>query len=188
MYITRGPRRSGIYSKNRVNPCRPGFGASCAFCCGSHNYKVPPEQIEEIFTIRGKDVSAGAGKHPEDSSGDKLVAEGMQCPHVGFSGDEPGIVCCLVYSDEKNSAGLNSFFNGTCKNFFCAAWDELTDRQVLFAAELMKDWYYYSLLINSVEALTGLYAEYEHAGDVPPDRLSELKLELEQSLLEEDLI
>lgn len=112
----------------------------------------------------------------------------MQCPHIGISGSEPGIVCCLTYFDNHHGSGFESFFNGTCKTFLCTAWNELTDRQVLFAAELMKDWYYYSLLINSLEILIDLCAEYESPKDVPENVLSELKIELKEKLMEDDLI
>lgn len=112
----------------------------------------------------------------------------MQCPNVGILESDPGIVCCLTYHDNHEGSGFESFFNGTCKNFYCVAWNELTDRQVLFAAELMKDWYYYSLLINSLETLMDLCAEYESPSDVPDEILDELKIELVDKLMEDDLI
>jgi len=112
----------------------------------------------------------------------------MQCPNVGISGSNPGIVCCLTYFDDHNDCGFESFFNGTCKSFQCVAWNELTDRQVLFAARLMKDWYYYSLLINSLEILMDLCSEYESPEDVPEDVLEQLKTELAENLNEHDLI
>jgi hypothetical protein len=114
--------------------------------------------------------------------------EGMQCPHVGIAASEPDLVCCLVYSDCDRGGGLESFFTGTCKNFRCGAWDELTDRQVLFAAGLMGDWYYYSLLINEMESLRDICAAYGSPEDVPPELLRTLKIELEEKLFEEDLI
>ena len=173
--------------QNKINPCRPGFGASCAFCCGSHNYTVPPCEIEEIFKER--DSSAGLSlRHPEESDMDKLVKEGMQCPHVGISGSEPGIVCCLSYYDDNKPPEFRSFFTGTCKNFYCTAWNDLTERQVLFAAELMRDWYYYSLLINCTEIIMELCAEYDSPGDVPEKVLDELRLELVKKLNEDDLL
>lgn len=112
----------------------------------------------------------------------------MQCPHIGICGSDPGIVCCLTYHDNHQGSGFESFFSGTCKTFLCTAWNELTDRQVLFAAELMKDWYYYSLLINSLEILMDLCAEYESPHDVQEEILEELKIELKEKLFEDDLI
>lgn len=112
----------------------------------------------------------------------------MQCQNVGISESEPGIVGCLTYHDCHKGSGFDSFFSGTCRTFLCVAWNELTDRQVLFAAELMKDWYYYSLLINSLEILMELCAEYEAPGDVPGEIIAELKLELVRNLMEDDLI
>lgn len=112
----------------------------------------------------------------------------MQCGNVGISDSDPGIVCCLTYDDDHSNCGFESFFNGTCKNFYCVAWNELSDRQVLFAAELMQDWYYYSLLINSLEIIMDLCAGYDRPCDVPDEVLDDLKTELVKNLIEDDLI
>jgi hypothetical protein len=171
-----------------VNRCRPGSGASCAFCCGSHNYTVSPERIEDMFINRGRECYKRPTKHPEDASEGKLVRDGMQCPHVGITAEDPGLVCCLAYFDCDLSGKLQSFFTGTCKNFLCEAWDELTDRQVLFAAGLMGDWYYYSLLINDTGSLRTICTDYSSPEDVPAETLRMLKAELAERLLGEDVI
>jgi hypothetical protein len=126
-------------------------------------------------------------KHPEESCEEKIVKDGMQCGNVGISRTEPGLVCCLTYHDEHKGSGFESFFKGTCKGFRCTAWNELTDRHILFSAELMKDWYYYSLLINSLELTMELCAEYESPRDVPDEILAELKIELETKSREYEL-
>ncbi|HPS59175.1 MAG TPA: hypothetical protein PK514_13805 [Spirochaetota bacterium] len=178
-----------MIAQNKINPCRPGHGASCAFCCGSHNYTFQPDLIEEIFEKRDSEHSVcRSSRHPEESDNQKLVKEGMQCTHVGISGSEPGIVCCLSYNDNEKPPEFRSFFKGTCKNFYCVAWNELTAKQILFAAELMGDWYYYSLLINCIEILMDLCSEYEYPSDMPGSVLEELKLELVNKLNEDDLI
>jgi len=141
-----------------------------------------------MFISRNNDAERSLSQHPEDSCREKLVKEGMQCPHVGISESDPGIVCCLTYFDNHKGSCFESFFSGTCKTFLCTAWNELTDRQVIFAAKLMKDWYYYSLLINSLELLMDLCAEYENPEDVPDEILEELKSELKEKLMEDDLI
>lgn len=178
-----------MIAQNKINPCRPGYGASCAFCCGSHNYTISPDLIEEIFETRDSEHCSGrSSRHPEESDCEKLVREGMQCPHVGFSGSEQGIVCCLAYNDNDKTPAFRSFFTGTCKNFYCVAWNELSARQILFAAELMGDWYYYSLLINCIEILMDLCSEYDDPSRVPGSIIEELKLELVKKLNEDDLI
>lgn len=141
-----------------------------------------------MFISRDNESSLRISKHPEHSSEEKLVKEGMQCGNVGISDSDPGLVGCLTYHDDHKGSGFESFFTGTCKHFLCVAWNELTDRQVLFAAKLMKDWYYYSLLINSLEILMDLCAEYESPEDVPSGILAELKIELVENLMEDDLI
>ena len=171
-----------------VNRCRPGNGASCAFCCGSHNYAIPPERIEALFISRGSERGALQVKKPEEAGEKKLVGEGMQCPNVGIAAQDPGLVCCLAYNDSDRGGEFQSFFTGTCKLFLCPAWDELTDREVLFAAGLMGDWYYYSLLINDIETLRNICADYESPKEFPGEKLETLKAELTERLHGEDVI
>jgi len=172
---------------NTVNRCRPGFGASCSFCCGSHNYALKQDEIEEIFIKRSEDFKALSQIHPEDSFKEKLIKDGMQCSYIGISDYDHRQLCCLIYSEDHKGKVYEKFISGTCRHFLCAAWTELTDREVLFAAELMKDWYYYSLLVNSPELVTRLCAEYNTPNDITEDILSELKIELQRRLLEEDM-
>ena len=186
---------------NTVNRCRPGFGASCSFCCGSHNYVLGEDEIEEIFSKRTEDfntlipvnpfnpINRVNRVHPEDSLEEKLIKDGMQCSYIGIEDyDDNAHLCCLIYAEDHEGKAYESFISGTCRSFLCAAWDELTDREVLFAAELMKDWYYYSLFINSTELVTKLCAEYSSPKDIGEDTLDELKTELRRRLLEEDMI
>ena len=153
------------------------------------------DEIEEIFIKRTEDfntlirVNPVNPVHPEDSFEKKLVADGMQCPYIGIEDyDDNAHLCCLIYSEDHEDKTYESFFRGTCRSFLCAAWDELTDREVLFAAELMQDWFYYSLLINSTDIVTRLCSEYSSPKDVPEDTLGELKIELRRRLSEEDMM
>ncbi len=141
-----------------------------------------------MFIARGSQTARFTAKHPESTCSEKLVKDGMQCPNVGITDQDPGMVCCLTYFDDHTGCEFKSFFKGTCKSFLCVAWNELTDRQVLFAAKLMRDWYYYSLLINSLELLMELCAEYETPENVPPEILEELKIDLIGKLMEDDMI
>lgn len=174
------------YYENRVNRCQPGHGASCAFCCGSHNYAMPPEEIEEMFMERGHQGPGQTMLHQAEQCAEKLFHDAIQCSHVGVNPSDPGVVGCLLYGEHDRGGDVESFFNGTCKTFYCPAWDNLTDRQVLFAARLMADWYYYSLLINDIETVHDLCASYDRPEDVPPEELCRLKERLDERLLEED--
>jgi hypothetical protein len=147
---------------------------------------MSPEKIEGLFLDRDRKPSHLTLKHPEESCFDKLFIDGMQCAHVGILSSNPGEVCCLVYDEEDRGNGIESFFNGTCRNFYCQAWHDLTGRQVLFAARLMGDWYYYSLLIHNIEAVHDLCAMYSRPEDVPPDELISLKNELLERMREEN--
>jgi len=174
------------YYANRINRCRPGHGASCALCCGSHNYAVAPQEIGELFSGRCRGGAAGPALHQDVACAEKLFHDAIQCSHVGMDPSEPGMVCCLLYGEDDRGGDVESFFNGTCKNFYCPAWDDLTDRQVLFAARLMGDWYYYSLLINDNAEVHDLCASYDRPEDVPAEELVSLKERLAERLMEED--
>ena len=169
-----------------LNRCQPGYGASCALCCGSHNYAMPPDRIDELFRDRGREPCRAPAAHPYEAVSEKLFEDDMQCRHVGIRSSDPGQVCCLAYDDRDRDGELESFFNGTCKNFYCPAWDHLEDREVLFAARLMGDWYYYSLFINDIETLKSFCARFEDPEDVTPGELDDLKSELVERLFDED--
>ncbi len=174
------------YDDTTINRCQPGYNASCSLCCGSHNYQMSREHIEDMFLDRERESSGLPMKHQEDVCHEKLFKEEIQCPNVGLQSPQEGIVGCLIYTDSTKGEEIESFFNGTCKTFLCPAWYDLTDKQVLFAAQLMHDWYYYSLFLNDIESVHDLCASYSHPEDVPSDELKSLKLELEERFLEED--
>lgn len=169
--------------RNMINRCQPGYGASCSLCCGCYNYKLSQEQLEDMFVKRAMETPERPLKHPEESFSEKLYQDDMQCVHVGL---RHGVLGCLVYNETDRGEEFESFYNGTGKNFFCPAWANLTDEQVVFAAQLMADWYYYGLFINDIEAVHELYAVYGHPEHVPGDELEELKEELWQRFLDED--
>lgn len=142
------------------------------------------KQIEELLHKRGAVGSAHPFVHPYTVTCEKLYRDAMQCPHVGLSDDNE--VFCLIYDEPDKKGEVLSFFNGTCGNFYCPAWDVLTDKQVVFAARLMKDWFYYSLLINDIEAVQDLCASYSSPEDVPEDELEELKKDIIERFIAED--
>jgi hypothetical protein len=174
------------YQENKINRCQPGYNASCSLCCGSHNYAMPASQIEDLLSERAEKIINSAPKHPYVSCFEKLFSHEVQCQNVGVLPDDPVLVGCLSYAGYGQDADFKSFFKGTCKTFLCAAWDDLTDRQVLFAAELMHDWYYYSLLINNIEAVHDICALYDSPEDVPLEELELLKESLVEMFIEED--
>ncbi len=139
-----------------------------------------------MLLSREREYSERPIKHPEDSCSEKLFREEMQCPNLGMQSSDHGLVGCLIYNDHAMGGEIESFFSGTCKAFHCPAWYDLTDKQVLFAAELMGDWYNYSLFINDIESVHEICAQYSRPEDVPADELSILKEELAERLLEED--
>ena len=142
------------------------------------------KQIEELLLKRGTEGSPHPYLHPYTVTCEKLYRDAMQCPHVGLS--DYNEVFCIIYDEPGKKGEVLSFFNGTCGNFYCPAWDVLTDRQVIFAARLMKDWFYYSLLINDIEAVQNLCASFSSPEDVPEDVLDDLKEDILEKFIAED--
>ncbi len=186
--MTRDEKKSTMheYINNTVNRCRPGYGASCALCCGSHNYVGSPEKIGGLFHERAKKKGGTPFESPENSSEEKLFHDAMQCPHGGLDRVDTDEIGCLIYAEHDRGAKAETFFQGTCKNFYCAAWDCLTDEEVIFAARLMGDWYYYGLFINDIACVQELFAVHGRAENVPAEELESLKEELKQRLIDED--
>ena len=174
------------YLETTINRCQPGYNASCSLCCGSHNYTMPSEQIENLFLKRSLEYTESRIKQPEESCIEKLFPEVIQCANVGMQLSDPRLTGCLKYYDLSPEKKIETFFNGTCKTFLCPAWYNLSDRQVLFAARLMADWYYYSLFINDIESVHEICAEYINPEDVDDERLISLKEELFERFLAED--
>ncbi len=162
-----------------VNICQPGYGASCALCCGSHNFITSPGNAAAVYRRR---ASAGGGPILEP-----LQADAIQCAHVGFIEKTCETIGCLIYRNPPEENTNNRFFTYTCKNFSCAAREMLTDEQIVFAARLMGDWYYYSLLITDIPLLQSYSRDFGDAGRVSPQELARLKERLREMLGETSL-
>lgn len=110
-------------------------------------------------------------------------SDAMSCPHVAILDAQEGRIGCRIYeSSHEEDASLRQFFDATCRTFYCRAWDSLSDQEVLFAASLTGDWYYYSLLIQEIVTLRKLYRRYETAKSMPSMELEKLKIFLEERL------
>ncbi len=157
-------------ARNKINICQPGYNASCALCCGSHNYAGDESAIAEIF--RERDAS------PEPRAYPMRFSDGIQCPHAGFIDVDGFRIGCRIYADLSGARGMREFFNYTCKNFSCAARDTLSDDEIVFAARLMGDWFYYSLFINEIRLLKKYYAKYGCSSRVPRTALEDAKKKL----------
>ncbi len=106
---------------------------------------------------------------------EKKIDEGIQCSFVGFTGID-GEIGCLAYNNQGPFTDADGeFFIKTCKIFSCRARDELTAGEIRFAAELMRDWYYYSLLIHEIPMLRDLIKRYSTVQSVTEERLSRIQ-------------
>jgi len=189
----------------RVNICRPGFGASCALCCGSHNYRACREEIGGLFSGRRdllsdynkeylvREMTAGRSnltgsyyfKPAREAFTLTLPPLFGYCPHCPFVGYRDGgsIVGCLLYPEEQ-PPGLpqECFQSYRGKIFSCRAREVLSDDEVLYAARLTGDWFYYSVLIHDEAKLRRLAQRWPVPDDVPEDERERMREELEKRI------
>ena len=181
--------------------CRPGFNASCALCCGSHNYDAEPLEIEKLFSKRRKIFSYYSRKyiinrivssrsdltgsyyyteekHPFILSKPPLHKDTLQCPYVTVVDDNITIGCYLYPEGVHGSRNLDCFNAYRSKRFLCRAMDTLTDEEVLYAARLTGDWYYYSILIHHHSFLKKLMDEHPEPGCIDETGMIEISREL----------
>ncbi|MBP7738680.1 MAG: hypothetical protein KA369_22080 [Spirochaetes bacterium] len=185
-----------------INICRPGFGASCSLCCGSHNYRASREEIEGLFIRRARIMkaysrdflirkmiayrSAMTGSYYVDPSHalfhittPALFQDCPRCPFVGFISRERIAGCLLGREEEPPDLRQECFLNYRGKIFTCPARDDLADEEVLYAAQFAGDWYYYGILIHEPELLRGLMREIPAPKRVPPSKREVFYRELE---------
>ena len=115
---------------------------------------------------------------------DGKIMDGMKCQYIGKINKNNTIGCTAYDNIDLLDSKMKDFFFETCKTFYCRAWDVLSDREVIFAAELMKDWYYYSLLINDCLYLKEISKKFKNPANIKEDELEIIKKNLEAKLAE----
>ncbi len=189
-----------------VNICRPGYGASCSLCCGSHNYQVSRVEIEALFVRRARIMKAYSrdflirkmiafrscmtGSYYVDPSDQlfnpaipALFRDCPRCPFTGFIGREKIIGCLLDGEDDPSYLHHECFLSYRGKIFTCPAREILSDEEILFAARLTRDWYYYGILIHEAEMLRRLGEDYSVPEKVSAERRWILERELEERIM-----
>ncbi|TAL31215.1 MAG: hypothetical protein EPN93_18200 [Spirochaetes bacterium] len=157
-----------MMTRASVNICQPGYGASCALCCGSHNPAstfLADDRAREDFAALG---TTGP-----------VQPEKMHCGHIGYLDRDARVIGCLVYATERppESAAL---FESTCRHFSCRARDVLSAEEIAFAAQLMGDWVYYPLLITAIDLLRDMNRQYRTPENVPPSVTDSVKAGLRE--------
>ncbi len=180
--------------RGTINICQPGYGASCALCCGSHNIALGRAAMHAefsrrtaLFGARGAEADGAKMRPPgsvpaEHTSVTALHDDAICCPFVGFIDADRTLIGCLVYSRPPEADAARGFFERTCRTFSCPARETLDDAEALFAARLTGDWYYYGLLINSIPLLRELIHSHGVPGNVPDSELRTVKRRLETGL------
>lgn len=154
--------------EEKTNPCRPGFGASCGLCCGSHNYRAAEEELFRWF-------------HKRQHRPPLCEQDANACLHLHL--DHKGLLSCDGYFDQSIfSSEESTFFSHVCRTFYCPAFDILTDDEIKYAAQLLADWYYYPLLIHHPPMLRSLMREFPHVGKISPARKKEIQNHLRAEL------
>ncbi len=179
------------------------MGASCALCCGSHNYRGSREDIAALFARRAervRDFSRGyilnrILSSRSDMTGSyyfrspDLDLEGAipplfpDLPRCEYVGGEGGTVRCLLAGGEAERAECPLAYGG--KHWTCPARDNCAPDEIEYAARLAGDWYYYAALIHSPGELRALMARHERPDDVPADVLASLRKRLDARVRED---
>ncbi|MCP4136184.1 MAG: hypothetical protein GY754_34755 [bacterium] len=183
----------------KINICQPGHNASCALCCGSHNYNDSHNSIARIFRHRTgifnnpdnipRENSTSTSRHTslddrlKQSSSPKRFDDGIQCHFVGYLNNREPAIGCLAYSNKDVFLPEQKcFFSKTCRSFSCLAREILSDIEILFAAKLMRDWFYYSLFINDINILKDTCKNYKTPENLPGNILESIKKELDKAI------
>lgn len=180
-----------------ISPCRPGHGASCALCCGSHNFAAPAEAVLALLvrrrdhyrrfsasylaTLAGKSRSAMTGSY-HVPGGDPVPGESIReifsdCPRCHFIvlEEDGGTVGCALHGDSPGEDRFDCVLSYSGKRFRCAVHGALGDDEVGYAAKLTGDWYYYSILIHSTTILRETMRAHPSPGDVPREIMARLR-------------
>ncbi|MCU0847344.1 MAG: hypothetical protein MUD12_05605 [Spirochaetes bacterium] len=188
-----------------MNICRPGRGASCALCCGSHNYRADTEELDRMYAARSslfknfsreylvRCIQSGRNSMTGSYLSNRTEAiyefqlirpEGTACQYLGYAEDKR--LGCLLSRDP----GLKQdcFFNYYGKDFSCRAGRELTVNEVLFAAELFGDWYYYSLSIYETSILKILHKKFNRPEMLDCDAIDGIKRKLASLVISDPVI
>jgi hypothetical protein len=193
--------------ENILNICQPGYGASCALCCGSHNYRASHEEIEVLFDYRtrflkdycrkylfGKISSARSnmtGSYynqrnelqrnvPITLTLPSMFDDCPQCPYIGYTGEERNVGCLIGLENNRPELYHECIMSYRGKIFSCQAWEILNDDEIRYAARLTGDWYYYSILIHEADLLRGLMCGHPVPEDVSSERKMIIVRELEE--------
>ncbi|MCX8124418.1 MAG: hypothetical protein N3F66_09660 [Spirochaetes bacterium] len=144
--------------------CQPGFNASCALCCGSHNYKASFSEIDALFKerlnfFRNKvagcnDLTAILNECCKELSHitlPPLYPDATQCPFVAYTDTTYTTIGCLLYPYCTTFDYRSLFMGAICKTFNCSANTPDLQHKVITAAKACKDWYYYSIVIHDTK-------------------------------------
>ena len=188
-----------IMGNKTVNACMPGFGASCALCCGSHNCDAAPDEMAGVYRRRREIISLYSrdylvkrvmasrsdmtgsyyftGRKDVDLPGLPSLFGEKRCPFIGFyeTGD---LIGCLLNRGAESSLRYECFNNYSSKNFICAAKENLGGDEIVFAAKLCRDWFYYPLLIHRPGILARLMRDWGQPEAVPEEVLEKTKVYL----------
>lgn len=165
-----------------INICRPGFNATCSLCCGSHNYNITPGECRALFRMRSTRIKNGFFVK-ETGNIPVIVSGAMQCSYVGYTDKDKNEIGCLIHDNEsKMTSSEKDFFRSVCSTFYCRGRDVLSGKEILFAAELTGDWFYYPILITEINYLRKLVNIYEKPAKIPAGEIEKIKNDLNDIL------
>jgi hypothetical protein len=155
---------------------------SCGACCGLYNVvRNNRQDLERLLaerTTRFADVPREIG--PLDAfaqwsarqAGPPPLAHFHHCPFVGFMGEGPRRVGCLLHplaagNQGVDLRGLSYYGSFTCRTYFCQASRELPGRHQLLLKTIFDHWYPYGLVVTELRLVGLLLEAVEARGGQP---------------------
>ncbi len=181
--------------------CRPGHGASCALCCGSHNFNCTREDLLGLMEHRASRLSLFSpeyllGKVRQSRSNltgsiyfspvnffldepPPLDESSPRCPFLAI--DETGTTGCALNREAHRHGGtVDCVLSYRGKRFMCPAGERLSTREIRFAAQFAGDWYFYSILIHNNALLSRMLREWGDPGAISAVDREPIEEELER--------
>jgi hypothetical protein len=184
-----------------INICRPGYGASCGLCCGSHNFDCTREDLIHLMKRRASRLSSFApeylrGTVRRSRSGltgsiyfplrnflsdepPPLAARSPQCPFLVTDASTNYIECMLNPEAHLDGKTVDCALSYRGKVFLCPAREKLSVREFRYAAQFAEDWFFYSLVIQHDRMLGRMMRRWNDPGAINTLERKKIESELE---------
>ena len=151
-----------------TSACQPGFNASCALCCGSHNYNAAYHEIDNLFKERFYCFNTFISTNnihsmlPACYNALEQITlplrddDATHCAFVAYTDTSFTTIGCLLYPYCYRFDYRSLYMGNICKTFNCKVNTRAYHDTVIIAATIFHDWYYYSIAIHNTVLLNNI--------------------------------